>query len=305
MSGISFVSVSDDRFGRKNGKYSETQDLVSSLIRKLDFDSIHSWKWEDILKTDFYEANKRILDHQNPDINGRCYKPFVILESLKSTNPGDFLIYNDVSPEHWRNFSFDRSVHSLSVIKDLCDANQGILSSEVIWICNGEITPHTHENFTTERCMNRMGLQKYKHSLQHASGMMVFKNTPFVVQYLEEWLYWNLIDECASLTSWHSNENYFSQELDCFGKIGHRHDQSISGLLLNDRNLKIIKNTGEFNFASLCRKDMDYRLIETNIPPSEYIYKNVMTQNGWLYRKEHRDPSVSNIATTSNPLRLR
>ncbi|HEY5392151.1 MAG TPA: hypothetical protein VIJ57_08565, partial [Hanamia sp.] len=49
----------------------------------------------------FYQANKVMLDNPDAAINGRLYKPFVILRSLKKINEGDYLIYNDVSPEMW------------------------------------------------------------------------------------------------------------------------------------------------------------------------------------------------------------
>jgi hypothetical protein len=162
---ISFVTVSDDRFGRKEGKYSATQDFILDTLRNspMIFSNFFFWKFNDILSTDFYKENKKMLDNPDPSMNGRCYKPFTILEALKSIEDGDFLIYNDVSPEHWRNLSFDTSIFSLDVIKNLCSSNGGILTTESIWIVDNEVAPHTHENFTTEACMNRMGMQKYRY----------------------------------------------------------------------------------------------------------------------------------------------
>lgn len=292
LNSISFVTVSDDRFGRKDGKYSQTQDQAFNIIEGLGFSNLFFWKWADIISNDFYTKNKRILDETNPDMNGRCYKPFAILESLKSINDGDFLIYNDVSPEHWINFSFDSSVHSLETIKELCSSNDGILTTETVWFVNNELAPHTHENFTTERCMDRMGMQKYRHSIQHASGFMVLQKNKKSVEFVSEWLKWNLIDECASLKSIDGNDTYYSDDVKTHGKIGHRHDQSISGLLVNDGNLKILKNPGGFNFYNFCRKDYNYQFIETNVGPSQYIYRNTFINNEWKYSKTPRNPDL-------------
>jgi len=290
--GISFVTVSDDRFGRKDGKYSQTQDQVLDTIKCLGFSNIFSWKWGNIVSNDFYTKNKKILDETNPDMNGRCYKPFVILESLRSINDGDFLIYNDVSPEHWKNFSFDPAVHSLETAKHLCSSNGGILTTETVWIVDNELAPHTHENFTTERCMVRMGMQKYRHSIQHASGIIILQKNQKSIEFVSEWLKWNLIDECASLGSLDGKDSYYSDEVKAHGKIGHRHDQSISGLLVNDGNIKILKNPGGFNFYNFCRNDYNYEFIETNLGPSQYIYKNTFINNEWKYLKTPRNPDL-------------
>lgn len=295
MSSISFVSVADDRYGRKEGKYSATQDLVKDLLIGLEFSNIFSWKWSDVMSTDFYIKNKKMLDLEDPAMNGRCYKPFVILESLNSIGEGDFLIYNDVSPEHWRSFNFDRNIFDLDVIKGLCDSNGGILSTESIWIVDNEVAPHTHENFTTEICMETMGMQSYRHSIQHASGMMVFRKTKNVIEFVREWLKWNLIPECASLRSLDDTVNYYLGD-----KAGHRHDQSISGLLLNSMNGKLIKNVGGFNFSVYCRKGMNYQFIETNVGPSDFVYTN--SSSGYV--RNPRNPNQSLKSTSSYPLNL-
>jgi len=298
---ISFVTISDDRFGRKDGKYSETQDLALGILKSnshLDISQYFFWKFDDIVKTGFYSENFQMLSNPDPSINGRCYKPFVILDALKSIKDGDFLIYNDVSPEHWKNISLDSREFSTSVIMDLCEANGGILSSEAFWIVDNEFAPHTHENFTTDRCMFRMGMEGYKHSIQHASGMMCFRKSNFTMGFVSEWLRWNLIDECASLSSLDGSESYYSPH----NKFGHRHDQSISGLLVNGTVGKILKNPGGYNFSAFCRKKLSYEFIETNQGPSEYIYRSVLKEGKWITVKELRNPKVTR--GSSYPLNL-
>lgn len=297
-----FTTVSDDRFGRKGGIYSQTQDHIRVLLesyKHLNISELFFWKFEDLKSTDFYKENSEILNHPDPAINGRCYKPFVILDSLMRINDGDFLIYNDVSPEHWQNLSFESEIFDTEILKDLCTANSGILSTETIWTVDSEVAPHTHENFTTEICMDTMGMKNYIHSLQHASGFMVFRKDKAVMEFVKEWLKWNLIPECASLSSLDGKQQYFIP-----GKIGHRHDQSISGLLLNAMNQKLVKNVGGFNFIYYCRKGFNYEFIPTNIPASDYVYSYKQFGDQWKVIREPRNPN-SHTQTTDSPLRLR
>jgi hypothetical protein len=297
---VLFTTIADDRSGRKGGKYSESQDKVLALHKanpQFGIDKFAFWKWADIVSTPFYRDNRTLLDHPDPDMNGRCYKPFIILEGLKSMGDGDFVIYNDISPGLSSAYqSIDTNVFSLDVIKFLCAHNGGILSSCARFGDN--IYDHTHENFTTETCMNKMGMQEYRHGLQHASGMMVFQKSKRSMEFVEEWLHWNLIDECASLgpvriadfsnfsykdTASGSCINgviapnrydYWDVEVNAgFGKIGHRHDQSISGLLVNKLKNKLVKETDDYCFLNFCRKGRNYEFIESNQPPTPYKLK--------------------------------
>ena len=282
-----FVTVSDDRSGRKNGKYKETQNKIDSIFSsnlQFGISKHEKWTYEDIITTSFYEKNKILLDNIRPSINGRVYKPFVISESLKNLNDGDFLIYNDCSPELW-DYNYDFSKYNLNIIKELCVQNNGILTAHVKWnhrthTEKGNVGYHTHEHFTTERCMNKMNMQQYKYSLQHASGMIVLQKSSKATQFVEEWLYWNCIDECCSLGFAHIPNDFSFWEAEQY-KIGHRHDQSISGLLINQMNNKIIEhldyyerpdNTSPYNFINFCRPDFNYNFFDSNQPKSNILY---------------------------------
>jgi hypothetical protein len=294
------VTVSDDRSGRKEGKYSETQDKIKSIFQGCPDFGITDFmfmKWDDIKETDFYLENTMILNQFDPAMNGRCYKPFAILEGLKKIAENDFLIYNDTSPEWWVNKDgIDTSTYNLDVIKNLCDVNGGILSADTTWIANGELGDHTHENFTLERCMQKMGMLEYKYSLQHASGMIAMRKNKKSVDFVSEWLKWNLDPECASLGSVHSEpvfpENciceYWHDEVANHGKIGHRHDQSISGLLINKLGNRLVRNVGNYNFLEYCKNNHNYEFVESNTPPGEFKYRTEFSNNEWRYVKSER-----------------
>ena len=142
-----------------------------------------------------------------------------------------------------------------------------------------------------------MGMQDYKYSLQHASGMIVLQKSKKSMDFVDEWLYWNLIDECASLGSIENApvlpedgiSEYWHEEVARYGKIGHRHDQSISGLLLNKMGNKLVNNLQNYNFLSFCKVDFPYTFTESNIPKSEYVYRNVFDGEKWEYLRFERE----------------
>lgn len=290
-----FVTVSDDRSNRKGGRYRETQNKIFDIFtnnKQFGIDSLFFLKWSDILNSQFYTNHKKLLDHIDPAYNGRCYKPYAIQQALKQAEEGDFVIYNDVSPEWWEmasDYYIDPKKYDLSVIQHLCVTNGGMISAKVSWMAvDGSFEPHTHEYFTSDRCMNRMNMQSYRYCLQHASGMIVFQKLKKTVEFVDEWLYWNVIDECGGLKHIETGKCFWENEAN-IGKLGHRHDQSISGLLLNKINHKLIEvkpywspsPTKTYNFLSFCLKNESYSFVDSVIPMTSKFYKNVFQDGKW------------------------
>ena len=300
MGKVILTTVSDDRFGRKDGKYEKTQEKIYNIFKNnkgFGIENFNFWTCGDLLKTKFYIQNKKMLDHPNPDMNGRCYKPFAILDSLNKAEDGDFVIYNDCSPEMWSHMPYDAGIngnmYDLEVIKKLCESNGGILSADVTWVVNGEFGEHTHESFTLDRCVNRMGLSEYKHCLQHASGMIVLQKNKKSIDFVEEWLHWNLIDECASLgpvlrDGLETKPEYWNEELANNGKCGHRHDQSISGLLINKMGGNLVRSTGLYDFLNYTMKNFEYRFTPSRIERGPFIWKHYFDGEKWIYKKTER-----------------
>ena len=260
------VTVSDDRQGRKGGAYEQTQKYIVSIMS--NFVRVHHYTIDDILK---YSSVPDIMCYSDAGINGRAYKPFVIQRSLNNLKDGDFLIYNDCSPEIW-NYGIYADF-SLDVIHDLTTRNNDILTAFVKWdyqnIPHKGLGMHIHKYFTTDLCIDTMGLRAYENSYQHASGMMCIRKTPETVNFVEEWLYWNINPKCASLGDPESGtDGYWQSESD--RKIGHRHDQSISGLLLNHRNADLVdilhNEMNPYNFLQFCRVGQKYSFINSNTP---------------------------------------
>jgi len=275
-------TVSDDRSGRKGAMYEATQRKVWQIMSNNDlFNSQNHWNIDNVIcstniKTEkFYVENKAMLDSIDPAINGRLYKPFAISESLKAINYGDYLIYNDVSPEMWKmqdDFIIDSETHSLEVIRDLCRWANDFLVAFVKWSPDDFKTVplgiHTHHYFTLESCIKEMKAEKYRHSFQCASGMICIRKTQNTVNIVEDWLEWNKNWLCASIGNpakpgdeslWHGREDY---------KLGGRSDQSIISILLNKLNWNYVdivyNDISPYNFLNFCRKDHDYKFINSN-----------------------------------------
>lgn len=278
------VTVSDDRFGRKGGNYGKIQNKVWKIFALSNFiDGQLPWTIYNIFYSKdgtvvnpFYIENKVMLDNPNPDINGRLYKPYAILSSLEDIEYGDYLIYNDVSPEMWPmkdTFKIDKKVYDIEVIKDLCRQANDFLVAFVKWapgdFVENPLGIHTHHYFTLSDCIRIMEGQEYENSFQCASGMICIRKTDDTIKIVDEWLMWNRYWKCASIGNpsipgdkslWDSKEDY---------KLGCRHDQSILSILLNKRNwdyVDIVYNDiSPYNFLNFCRKDVDYSFINSNI----------------------------------------
>lgn len=280
------VTVADDRMGRKNGKYEATQKKIGDLFhsrctpKEMFFDLAHHANFEDITQTTFYQNNKALLDNVDPARNGRVYKPFAISEALNRIDYGDLLVYTDCSPEMWAGCgtSWFGGTCDLNNLYKLCESNDNILTHFVRWdtrdMAGDDLGIHTHMNFTTDLCMNAMDIPDVlRNSYQHASGMIVMIKTKVTEQFVEEWLYWNCDDRCACLgrADVPGDYSYWSDWEDQ-RKMGHRHDQSISGLLMSkyDRSLVWLKDYvihNPYNFVNLC------------FPKSEYIAYDFVRSN--------------------------
>jgi len=292
---VILVTVSDDRSGRKGGLYGITQRKVRKIFEnndKFGISRLCFWNWNDISGSDFYVSNRRLLDNVDPALNGRCYKPYVIQQALAGVSDGDFVIYNDISPEWWEvgeDFVIGDG-YQLDIIKNLCVTNGDILSCRVSWMApNGVFFDHIHDNFTSERCMRVMKMESYRHCLQHASGMMVFRKSVRSVEYVNEWLKWNLVDECGGLKNTETGEDFWGEEVNVHGKIGHRHDQSISGLLVNRMGGRLLNvadwwspsPTKTYNFLSFCKTDERYNFVDSVVGVSSVYYRNVYSGGVW------------------------
>lgn len=292
------VTVSDDRFGRKDGAYKQTQYKIAHIILSHNPNfgvEVRQWDWVKIQSSEFYKAPKikTLLDNQDPARNGRAYKPLVIQAELNNLAFGEYLIYNDCSPELWPMPSdyVIPSKYNIMVLHNLVRHNNDILSAFVKWdkqqpITNG-LGIHTHDNFTTDRCIRRMDMEAHRYDYQHASGFIAMRKTEATVEFVREWVHWNTIDECASMGRADMPDDYSFWDAEELRKMGHRHDQSISGLLINKRGGNLIdlppyEGINPYNFLQYCRNDVEYQFISSNnthVPGPNEIKKGSTVKN--------------------------
>lgn len=298
------VTIADDRAGRKGGKYTETQNNIRRFFEGNKFfgiDRFLMWTTSDIISHPDYEKYKDMLDVMDPAINPRMYKPMLLKAGLDMIEHGEFLVYNDTSPEMWINIGsrIDPNKYDLKVLEDMCVSNGGILTSHGRWDHDGttaiHVGPgcaghHTHENFTSDECMEIMGLTKYKHSLQHTSGFIVLKKCTKAIKFVDDWLRYNGIRGCAMSLDYAKD-----------GKIGHRHDQSVSGLLINQMNNKLVeKLNGDEqhmplnpnNLLNYCQIGTKFRFIYSNTQLSDKKFRRppdgmILTKRNYKLMKLH------------------
>lgn len=285
------ITVSDDRMGRKDGGYRITQDKIKELFdlnndfgfvfqEHIDFNQFSS------LAT-YNEATKAFLNNIDPARNGRIYKPMFIKARLDELNMGDFLVYNDCSPEIWNLpvEQLDKGTFNLDVIKSLCVSNNDFLTAFVKWddkpLQKGDLGRHTHKHFTMDISLNTMydyygvGGNKFHDSYLCASGMICIRKTKNTTNIVDEWLRLSTIQECISLGNvWVENDySFWEKESHIeFGKpgykLGHRHDQSILSFILNYYNYHYVdilyNELNPYNFLNFCRLNEQYEFINSN-----------------------------------------
>lgn len=297
MNKVIVTTISDDRFGRKDGKYRQTQGKIECIFRNnknFGVTDVVSWTIDDCYKSNLLNPSiAALLDNKDAARNGRVYKPLLILDTLNRMSDGDFLIYTDCSPEIWKineNYEIDPYVFDINILKELCISNRDILTTFVKWdvrnLGKGELGRHTHKYFTTNRCMKVMNMTQYENYFMHASGLWVIRKTPQTVEFVKKWLYYNSIDQCSALGYADKEDDYsFWTEEDSV-KIGHRHDQSVSGLLMNDEGRLLVdllhNNLSPYNPIQYARKNQTYNFLSTepNLNEEEIDFKDVFLRVG-------------------------
>lgn len=255
------ATIADDRAGRKNGQYATTQSRIDALLKASHLPITDYWglTWGDIVKTDFYARNKLLLDDVDASRNGRAYKPYTILSALWQIDDGDFCIYSDVSPEMW-DISEVPPEASLGILHANCRAAGDILVSFVKWhtepLAPGDLGIHSHRILTTNSCIDKMDCRFFEDSYMPASGMVVIRKTAETVAFVEEWLKYCCDAECSGLGDPAIPGDTSYWEKDVHLKTGHRHDQSIMGLLLSKRDWRAAdiryNHMNPYNFLQYC-----------------------------------------------------
>ena len=148
-----------------------------------------------------------------------CWKPQVILQSLRQINEGDILIYADIGCEFVSHKA-----------KSLLEKLQNLTNNDIM----GFSLPYKEREWSKNDIFRHFGAEnnpKFTESSQIAATIIFMKKSAKTIQIITEWLdifknHWNLVDDSPSKTPNHKD---FREN---------RHDQSIWSMINKKYGLK-------------------------------------------------------------------
>ena len=164
----------------------------------------HPFGRENLETTDFYQNNKQILD-ESTGAGWWIWKPYFILDVLKSSNEGDFIVYCDCGD------MFSPGLKSY-VENTLTEDDQCLLL----------VGNNLNGKYTKRDCFIKMNCdeQDYHNSNQLEVGFMVWKVCEESIKTVSEWLVF-----CTDSQIINNDASTLGEELTGF--VSHRNDQSV------------------------------------------------------------------------------
>jgi hypothetical protein len=241
---IRLITFADDRFGRKDGKYRQTQKKLNEMLSKHpDISSMCHYTDEDLVRTKWHEENAEFLSG-GPSLTqsaGNAQKAYFIKHELENLPNGRFLLYHDTSPEVWQEDDYAQI--SLQPHLEKCEENAGIL---VGWWKSMVKWRHTHHRVTSPVCLRLMEAEQFASELQWCTSWILFKNSPYIRELVDEWFKYNCIPDCASYIR---NKEADKKENSDFYE--NRGDQSILTLIMLKRDHTAVLETQNKNVFSI------------------------------------------------------
>ena len=155
-------------------------------------------------KTDFYKENQTILDN-SVGAGWWIWKPYIILDAMKNSNEGDFIVYCDCGDM----FSPGLQSYVESTISD----------DDICLLLLGN---DANRKYTKRDCFIEMNCDEddYHQSTQLEAGFMVWKVCEQSIKVVTEWL-----EFCKNPRIINNDPSTLGDELPGF--IAHRNDQSV------------------------------------------------------------------------------
>lgn len=189
-----------------DSKFRVRETPLLNKMKDVGFDQIINYRREWLETTEFYLENKEILDMSRG--NGYwLWKPYIILETMKVLDNGDIIFYMDAGDDITNN-------NVVNIIKNHMINND--------YMIGGLSRRPINKKFIKRDCFILMNCdeEKYHNKPQIEAGVLAFKKTQFIIDLLNEWLFFsknkNIVTDLPNI----HGENY--PEF-----IDHRHDQSI------------------------------------------------------------------------------
>ena len=192
-----------------NKLYEASRFQLNDSARKHGISEINSYDFEDLKATSFYKNHRHILD-QPRGIGYWCWKPYIILETMKSLSGGDIVIYSDCGIE---------VIDNLEPLINICKEKHPILL-----FANSDFK---NAAWTKRDCFVLMDCDKKKYSQgpQVDAAFALFRKSDIAIQFLEEWQKYCLDERVVGdIPNTCGKKNYW-------GFQQHRWDQSVLSLL--------------------------------------------------------------------------
>lgn len=212
--------------------YESTQKKFINTYKKCDIDDIDIWNKKRLIKTEFYNNNKKILDIKK-GAGLWIWKPYIILDLMSKINDNDFIIYCDCSSQYSIGFQY-------SVIPLLNYLHN-----------NDLIYPGTHlftdkyklKNWTHNKTFEIMGIDKniYGGKSMCQTSPNIWRKNDFCKKFLTEWLHYCCQYDCIKYIDNRFDKNIVEKDL-----IRSQCDQSILSILIHKYHLKVFSPRGPF-----------------------------------------------------------
>lgn len=266
MSKVSLITFATPNF------YYSRATLIRSA-RKVGIENIKAYKSPEFIKTDFYSRNA-VITTQPRGAGYWLWKPYYILEGLKSLNEGDILVYCDSGVD---------IIASLQPLIDIVSASKkGILLFEnyqaSAYFPKSENLEINEYNLYTELNKNKywakrdafvlMGLdeERYWNSPQVDANFQVYRKCEASMQFVEEWLNYccnpQIITDTPNTSGLPNFPNMFN----------HIHDQAIISLLAEKHEIELHRCASQFGNhykAESFRKKGEFALLPYSKKPKE------------------------------------
>lgn len=201
-------------------KFYSSQEILNRSALQNGVDKVFSYREKDIIGTEFYSKNKKILE-QRRGAGYWIWKPYIILDAMSKVKKDDIIIYCDAGIE---------IIDSIAPLVKIAIQQNGVMLFQT----------HRHYNrkWTKRDCFVLMDCDspKYWDAEQVMGSFSLYLNNEWNKGFVEEWLHYCCNEKIVTDLPTQCGLDDLPEFKD------HRHDQSILSLLAVKHNIEIFRN---------------------------------------------------------------